>query len=97
MKEYQFVWVFNNNKSNFSGGIFLSKDLAETWISRYNLTGILTQYPLNIGVLDYLIKEDLVGMRNETIERVKNDPNKIGGFTSASLIHYHYENGDIQL
>jgi len=53
------VWVFNKNNSNFSGGIFSELELAENWIKENSLTGILTKYPLNQGVFDWAVENDM--------------------------------------
>lgn len=75
----------------FSGGVFDSKDLAEKWIEKHKLSGVLTKYPVNTGVFDWMLEEGEIGTRLE--ERVRKDPKGIGGFTSASMEHYHYEDG----
>ncbi|MEH0154523.1 hypothetical protein V6R21_10290 [Limibacter armeniacum] len=90
-----FVWIFNNSMDSISGGVFRSKDIAEKWIKENSLNGILTKYPLDQGVLDWAIENDLVGMRPETLENVKNNPKRVGEFTSASMEHFHYEGGEI--
>lgn len=89
----KFVWVFNSPKQPLSGGIFESLSLAETWVKRNKLTGMLTKYPINQGTLDWAIQNNLVNMKPEKLDAKKEDPDFIGGFTSASMEHYHYENG----
>ncbi|MEQ8573450.1 MAG: hypothetical protein RIB63_05280, partial [Fulvivirga sp.] len=87
------VWVFNGAGGQFSGGIFEHLIEAENWISQNSLTGVLTEYPINIGVFDWAEQEDLINMRPEKLAEKKTDPNFIGSFTTASMNHYHYENG----
>lgn len=86
----QYVYVFNSpTKSKFSGGVFSKKHIAEQWIKKNMLTGILTKYPLDIGVYDWVIKNELFSPKNDN--QIQAD--FIGGFSSASQEHNHYENG----
>jgi hypothetical protein len=87
------IWVFNGAKSQFPGGIFEDLMEAENWIEKNKLTGMLTEYPINTGVFDWANENDLINMKAEKLVRKKNDPLFIGGFTTASMNHYHYENG----
>jgi len=91
--ENKAVWVFNSPSSRLSGGIFEQLELAEEWIKRNNLTGVLTKYPLNTGTLDWAIENNAVNIKAEKLKEKVKDPDFIGGFTSASMEHYHYENG----
>lgn len=83
------IWVFNENKSKFPGGLFTSKQSAEVWIRQHRLSGTLTLYPLDVGVYDLFV------------EREWFKPSKarhltarfIGGFTDASQDHEHYVHG----
>ncbi|WP_223808774.1 DUF7710 domain-containing protein [Rufibacter hautae] len=88
------VWVFNSINKLFSGGVFEDLVVAEEWIMRNKLTGILTKYPLDQGALDWAVKNGLVNMKPEKLKEKKVDPDFIGGFTSASMEHYHYESGN---
>lgn len=85
----EIIWVFHSSKARFTGGIFSSKKLAEEWILKHKLTGMLTAYPLNSGVFDWAIESNLFQPKGEN----HNNPEFIGGFTSASQEHYHYEDG----
>jgi len=87
------VWVFNKNNANFSGGVFSELDLAENWIKENSLTGNLTKYPLDQGVFDWAVKNDMHSIKPEKLAEKSKQPNFIGGFTTASQEHYHYENG----
>ncbi|MBA6231404.1 MULTISPECIES: DUF7710 domain-containing protein [unclassified Colwellia] len=87
------VWVFNKNNANFSGGIFSELDLAESWIKDNRLSGVLTKYPLNQGVFDWAVENNMHSIKQEKLAEKSNQPNFIGGFTSARQEHYHYENG----
>jgi len=91
--DHKTIWVFNGANSQFSGGVFEELHVAENWIAKNNLTGMLTEYPINTGVFDWASENDLISMKPEKIEQKKNDPIFIGGFTTASMNHNHYENG----
>jgi frataxin-like iron-binding protein CyaY len=98
IEPYKAVWVFNGENTQLSGGIFEKYEDANSWIKHNKLTGILTKYPLNKGVFDWAEENDLINMKKEKIELKRNDPWFIGGFTTASMEHFHYKNGleDIQ-
>jgi hypothetical protein len=88
------VWVFNgSSQRGFPGGVFSAKALADEWIARNKLTGVLTAYPLNEGCLDWALANDCVGMKPETFAGKANDPAVIGSFSTASQTHFHYEDG----
>jgi hypothetical protein len=82
------VWVFNAVDSRFSGGIFTTRERGEHWIAENGLTGMLTHYPLDVGVYDWAIEHGLFTPRKDK-HRTKEF---IAGFTTASMEHYHYEN-----
>jgi hypothetical protein len=87
------VWIFNKNNAAFSGGVFSELNLAENWVKENSLTGILTKYPLDQGVFDWAVENDMHNIKAEKVADQSKQPNFIGGFTSASQEHYHYENG----
>ncbi|KAF7781192.1 hypothetical protein PRUB_b0336 [Pseudoalteromonas rubra] len=87
------VWVFNKSNSGFPGGIFSEIGLAEAWIKNNSLSGVLTQYPLDQGVFDWAIDNDMHNIKPEKIIEKSNQPEFIGGFTTASQAHYHYKHG----
>ena len=88
------IWVFNREGPNkFPGGVFSDKSLADEWIARNKLTGVLTAYPLNQGCLDWASANDCVGMKPETFARKAHDSAVIGSFSTASQTHFHYEDG----
>ncbi|MGN5009071.1 DUF7710 domain-containing protein [Aeromonas sp. 96A] len=58
-------------------------------MSEYKLTGLITAYQLNNGIYNLTVEKNYF--------RPKNDSHCysifVGGFTSASQEHFHYENG----
>lgn len=87
----QHVWIFNSSCKGFPGGVFAQRVAAEQWIAAHGLTGVLTAYPLDEGCFDFAVRCGF--FRGPALERHKNDANFIGSFSSASLDHYHYEDG----
>jgi hypothetical protein len=88
------VWIFNGgSKLSFPGGAFCHKEIADDWIKRNKLSGVLTAYPLDEGCLEWAIANDCVGMKPSTFAKKKDDPAVIGSFSTASQAHYHYKNG----
>jgi hypothetical protein len=92
--EEESVWIFSGAKGRFPGGVFSSLDLAERWIRKNKLTGVLTKYPLDIGSFDWAkangMVSDIAGRKPEEEDQF------IGSFSSASFDHFHYEQGEIQ-
>jgi hypothetical protein len=85
------VWIFNGEKGRFPSGVFAERESAEKWIKNYNLSGVLTLYPIDEGIYDWAI-------RNEFFKpsKVKEQtPDFIGTFSSASQEHFHYVDGQL--
>ena len=74
-----------------TSGVFASKELAEEFIRKHLLTGILTKYPLNIGAYDWAIQEGY--FVSDTLKH--STPEFIQAFTTASQEHFHYESGNL--
>lgn len=83
------VWVFNGENARFPSGVFVSRALAEAWVSLHHLTGMLTRYPLNVGVYDWAVQNAFFTPKRPE----QASPAFIGGFSSASLEHVHFEDG----
>ncbi len=85
------VWVFHGTGGRFTSAVFTKKDLAEKWISQHKLSGVLTEYPLDVGVYDWAISNNSFKVKKEVQEQAEF----IQKFTTASQDHYHYENGEL--
>lgn len=85
-----FVWVFNGTGSSLPCAVFSSRELAEEWIGREKVSGILTAYPVDESVLDWGIREG----RFQPKTQYQKGPRFVQSFTSAGQPHFHYENGD---
>lgn len=87
--EAEHVWIFSGSGGRFASAVFSEKKNAVAWIERHRLSGMLTKYPLNIGVYDWAIAGR--SFTPKTAEHAS--PEFIGRFTSAGQEHYHYEDG----
>ncbi len=85
----EFVWVFHGAAGRFSSGVFSTRRKGEAWIKTHRLTGILTAYPVDVGVYDRAVERGDFEPKNER----ERSSEFIGAFTSASQEHYHYEDG----
>lgn len=86
------VWIFCGDRGDFPSGVFFNLNLAEEWIAKHRLTGVLTQYPGNTGIYDWMIKQG----HFQPNSAQRETPRFIGRFSSAFLAHYHYLNGNRQ-
>lgn len=83
------VWLFNGEGAHFASGVFSELSLAEDWISKHSLTGILTEYPVDEGVFDWAIEHNLFKPKPDK----RLDAVFIGRFTSGAQEHFHYVAG----
>jgi hypothetical protein len=87
------VWVFTgsggDSGTHFPGGVFTTQEKAEEWISAHHLTGVLTEYPLDVGVYDWAVQQGLFKPKGDD----QRTPEFIGRFSSAGQQHHHYEGG----
>jgi hypothetical protein len=84
------IWIFMGEGARFPSGVFISEENANKWIKEHELSGVLTQYPLEISTYDWAIKNYYFSPKkaHETSKEF------IQKFTCASQKHYHYENGE---
>jgi hypothetical protein len=83
------VWVFHGAGGRFTSGVFREKATAQEWIAKHTLTGMLTRYPIDVGVYDWAVGNGLFTPKADK----QHSPEFIGRFTTASQEHYHFENG----
>ncbi len=78
------VWIFQNLLSGrFAGGAFSSRAEAERWIEKHALSGVLTLYPVHVGVYEWAIEKGLFTPKKPH----ESEAAFIGSFTTAvSLI-----------
>ena len=83
------VWVFNGG-GTFPAGVFTTRENAEAWIARHRLTGTLTKYPLDVGLYEWALERGAFKPKRPD----QSGPAFVARFSSASLEHYHYTDGD---
>ena len=83
------VWVFVADGGSSPSAVFREVESAEEWIGRNKLTGLLTEYPVGIGVYDWAVETGL--FKPKPSKRI--DSSFIGRFTTAAARHHHFENG----
>ncbi|MEG3788973.1 hypothetical protein V1318_02440 [Lysobacter sp. CCNWLW3] len=83
------VWIFNGYGAQFPAAVFSSRDLADSWIRQNALSGTLTQYPVDVSVLDWSIQQGSFRPTkpNHATAQFKQS------FTSAAQPHDHYTDG----
>lgn len=85
------VWIFNGSKAAFPSGVFARKEQAASWIAEHKLSGVLTEYPVDTGTLDWAITNQFFTPRKPEHYEAKF----IQSFTSARQAHEHYEAGEL--
>jgi hypothetical protein len=83
------VWVFSGYGGQFPSGVFTTLAKADEWIGKHKLSGVLTWYPLDVGVYEWTIEMKYFLPRKE----YQKTAAFIQTFSSAHTGHYHYENG----
>ena len=92
MTEITTVWVFNGSGRrfpNFPSAVFTSLDRAEQWITKNGASGILTEYPLDVGAYDWAVSNGFFQPSKDE----HRTPAFITAFSDASQEHHHYEDG----
>jgi len=79
------VWVFQGEKARHASGVFASKGDALAWAGRHRLTGILTEYPVGIGVYDDAIAHN----RFKPTRSHHGTPEHIAGFSPSAAVYEH--------
>lgn len=85
------IFVFQGDNANFASAVFSNKENAVKWIRDYQLSGILTQYPIDNPIYDWAIDNGYFSP-NKDIHKM---PEFIEKFSSAYLEHWHFKNGNI--
>ena len=53
METLQYIWVFDGIGGRFPSAVFSTRELAEAYIKKYQVSGMLTRYPIDIPVYEY--------------------------------------------
>jgi hypothetical protein len=82
------VWVFHGEDARFASGVFKDRDTALQWVEQYQLTGVVTQYPLGIGCYDLAVAQGLF----RPSKPHHGTPVHVAGFSPAGQ-HIHVRDG----
>lgn len=85
------MWVFHGSGGRFASAVFTTRDKAEAWIHQYDLTGVLTRYPVDQGVYNWATEKQLF----RPTKSEQTEAEFIQRFTSGSQEHYHYDPNDL--
>jgi len=61
------TWIrlFNGANGAILSGIFIERALAEQWIVENPLTRLLNKYPLDIGLYDWAVENEIFTAKRE--------------------------------
>lgn len=85
------IYIFNADKATFASAVFTSKQLAEQWIQKHHVCGVLTEYPVNTGCYDWAIEKGYF----KTKSPIDRSPVFIAKFLSAYQKNWRYKHGDL--
>lgn len=83
------VWVFHGDGAQHASGVFTSKERALAWIEHHGLTGLLTEYPLDVGAFDDALARGLFSPSQQH----HGTPKHIAQFSPGRTEHLHVSNG----
>lgn len=83
------VWLFLGDGARFPAAVFADEDDARRWIRSQRVSGILTEYPIGISVLEWATAKDFV---DGAASKFSN-PKVVQRFSSANQKHSHYVDG----
>ncbi len=86
----KYIWILQNGQLPYA--VFDSFDKAVIWIKKNQASGMITGYPLNETVLAWALRNNFFKIKKEKHKTVQFEEK----FTSASMLHYHFENGNIE-
>ena len=85
------IYIFNAEHSAFASAVFTSKQLAESWILKHHVCGVLTEYPVNMGCYDWAIEKGHFQAKSP----IDRSPVFIAKFLSAYQKNWRYKHGDL--
>lgn len=87
MSNLQFIWVIQSSIDLNIIGCFMKKEDAEKFIHQHELKCILTQFPVDSSVYDWVIQHDFWQPKFDSQKTARF----IGAFSSAYLQHEHFK------
>ena len=85
------IYVFMGKGANFPAGTFNNKENAIEWIEKYALSGVLSEYPIDVGLYDWAIEKGYFDVKKD----YQKESKFVEKFTCASINHFHFEEGKI--
>lgn len=82
------VWIFNEGRTPLPSAMFADEEIATQWIKQHGRYGVLTQYPVDIAVYEWVIER---GYFDPTRSKYRQDP---GTFSSGYQKHLHFHEDD---
>jgi hypothetical protein len=83
------VWIFIADRAHLPSGVFSSREAAVQWMAGHHLTGMITEYPVDVGVYDWAVASGSF----RPSKPHHSTPEFIGGFTTAAQNHGHFTEG----
>ena len=83
------VRVFAGSREHWPSGVFSTREAAVQWIAEHRLTGMITEYPVDVGVYDWAVERGAF----RPSKPKHSEPEFIGGFTTAVQEHGHFTDG----
>lgn len=83
------VFVFSGLTNHHPSAVFSAVEPARAWIRKHDLTGTLTEYPIDKPVYDWAVERGKFKPSGDH----ERSSDFIGNFSDASQRHYHFENG----
>jgi hypothetical protein len=56
MAAQRYLWIFHASGAKFAGGVFEDTVMAELWIKKHRLSGVLTGNPVDEGCFDWVLR-----------------------------------------
>ena len=87
------LWIFYSSGARLAGGAFEDIAMADYWIAKHKLTGVLMAYPIDEGCFDWELRRTMIGSQSEKLRAKMCDPAFVGGFVSTAQARIEFENG----
>jgi hypothetical protein len=83
------VWIFLGDRAHWPSGVFSSRESAVRWVAEHRLTGMITEFPVDVGVYDWAVATGTF----RPSKPLHSSSGFIGGFTAAAQEHGHFTEG----
>ena len=83
------VWIFLGDRARWPSGVFSSRESAVRWVAEHRLTGMITEYPVDVGVYDWAVATGTF----RPSRPLHSSSGFVGGFTTAAQEHGHFTDG----